>query len=199
MIDYETEDPSVLKTLSENWHHPISRSDGQLHEVLDEMTAWKINPKDVPLIIKLVENPKYSTSNLFTGAVDLFTHDCIHIVLGRGILPKDEAFVIGFTMGSTKRVGWWRRNLFMFVSKYLYPDEYRFGEEERFVFSMGVMAGSLCETDLSEVKFCSLSSSNIGEIRDYLKINTKLLKHCYALEKKCFPNSKESSRLLKTK
>ena len=194
-----TPEEQELKTLAEDWCYPISRDDGGLTQALDEMVKWKIRAKDVPLIIRLVENPDYRTSKLFTGAVDLFTHDCIHILLGRGILPKDEAFVIGYTMGSSKKMSRWRRNLFMFCAKYLYPSEYRFGEEERFVFNVGVMLGSLCETDLSKVKFNRISEDNISLIRKKLKVNTKLLRHYYAVEKNCFPKSKESARLLRTK
>ena len=34
-------------------------------------------------------------------------------------------------------------------------------------------------------------------VKEKLKIDVKLLRHCYALEKNCFPKSKESARLLK--
>ena len=186
-----------LKTLAEDWCYPISRGDGELTQVLDEMIEWKIHANNVPLIIRLVENPDYKTSKLFTGAVNLFTHDCIHILLGRGILPKDEAFVIGYTMGSSKKMRRWRRNLFMFCAKHLYPSEYRFGEEERFVFNVGVMLGSLCKTDLSKVEFSRIKEESISLIRKKLGINTKLLRHYYAVEKNCFPKSKESARLLR--
>ena len=63
------------------------------------MDSFKLRQENIPLIIKLVENPNYNTSKLFGGAVDLFTHDCVHVLLGRGLLVKDEAFVIGYTMG----------------------------------------------------------------------------------------------------
>ena len=99
--------------LAANWHHPLSKGSDKLTDVLNGMQDFKLCPEDVPLIIKLTENPKYFTSKLFTGAVDLFTHDCIHVVLGRGLLPKDEAFVIGYTMGSGKKMSRWRRNLFL--------------------------------------------------------------------------------------
>ena len=82
-----------------------ARSDKKLRTALKEMTKSAgedlLGQDSIPLIIKLVENPKYFTSRLFTGAVNLFTHDCIHIVLDRGLLVKDEAFVIGYTMGSS--------------------------------------------------------------------------------------------------
>lgn len=194
-----TVEEQKLKALSEDWYHPISAAATGLGQVLEGMEEWRIHAKDVPLIIKLVENPNYRTSKLFTGAVDLFTHDCIHIILGRGVLPKDEAFVIGYTMGSTKKMSRWRRNLFMCCAKHLYPSEYRFGEEERFVFNVGVMLGSLCETDLSKVEFGKINEEDVSLIRKKLKINTKLLRHYYAVERNCFPESKESSRLLKIK
>jgi hypothetical protein len=33
----------------------------------------------------------------------------IHVLLGRGLLAQDEAFVIGFTMGATKAVSGFER------------------------------------------------------------------------------------------
>ena len=103
--------------LAAKWHCPISEVGVSLDKVLDGMKEFKLAQEDVPLIIKLTENPKYFTSKLFTGAVDLFTHDCIHVLLGRGVLPKDEAFVIGYTMGSGKKMRRWRRNLFLWVCR----------------------------------------------------------------------------------
>ena len=186
---------------AEAWHHPLSAphprlssSHRKLKTVLKEMDSFKLSQKNIPLIIKLVENPNYKTSGLFGGAVDLFTHDCIHVTLGRGLLVKDEAFVIGYTMGSTKGMKRWKRNLFMFVSKYLYPEGYKFGEEERFVFNMGVMAGSLCPTDLSQINFKKYLNKQTGTIRKELKINVDFLKTYYSLEKMSF-KSVESKRL----
>ena len=171
------------------------KGDKKLKTFIKEMELFKLSQQDIPLIIKITENPDYRTSKLFTGAVDLFTHDCIHILLGRGLLLKDEAFVIGYTMGSAKKMARWRRNLFMFFSKYLYPKGYRFGEEERFIFNMAVLAGSLCSLDLSKVNFEELLDLRISEIRRDLRISYDVIKHCYNLEKKCF-NSIESRRLL---
>jgi hypothetical protein len=62
-------------------------------------------PKDgadaVPWYVRLLENPRSPVA--LPGAIDLFGHDCLHIVLGRGLLAQDEAFVIGYTMGSAPR------------------------------------------------------------------------------------------------
>ena len=66
------------------------------------MGGFKLEAENVPLIIKLVENPKYDIG-LFPGNISLYNHDCIHLLLGRGLRVKDEVFVIGFTMGRTKK------------------------------------------------------------------------------------------------
>lgn len=181
--------------LAADWHHPISRGSSSLSKVLGGMQDFKLSQDDVPLIIKLTENPKHATARFFGGAVDLFSHDCIHVLLGRGLLVKDEAFVIGYTMGSSKRMSRWRRNLFMFISKYLYPEGYKFGEEERFIFYAGVMAGEKCPTDLSKVNFKDLLDYKVQGAREKLGIDKELLKCYYCFEKKCLPESPESQRL----
>ena len=178
-----------------DWHIPLSTTGLTLKDGLDSMGGFKLEAEDVPLIIKLVENPKYDIG-LFAGNVSLYNHDCIHLLLGRGLRVKDEAFVIGFTMGSTKKMWRWRRNLYMFCAKYLFPKGYKFGEEERFIFNMGVMAGSQCSSDLSKADCSKLKNFKIDYARKLLDIDKKLLKYCYEVEKKCFPDSKESQRLL---
>tara|TARA_Y100000592_G_scaffold32951_1_gene52394 strand:+ start:260 stop:859 length:600 start_codon:yes stop_codon:yes gene_type:complete len=180
--------------LAANWHHPLSKGSNNLKTVLDGMKEFKLAQEDVPLIIKLTENPKYFTSKLFTGAVDLFSHDCIHVLLGRGLLPKDEAFVIGYTMGSGKKMSRWRRNLFLWICKYLYPEGYKFTEQERYIFYSGVMAGSRCSVDLSKVQFDKLQNMKIDYIRKLLDIDKELLKCYYCTEKRLF-DGKESQRL----
>ena len=84
----------------------------------------------------------------------------------------------------------------MFCAKYLFPEGYKFGEEERFIFNMGVMAGTQCSVDLSKANCSKLKNFKIDYVRKLLDIDKKLLKYCYEVEKKCFPDSSESQRLL---
>ncbi len=184
----------VEKQIKE-WHIPLSKGTVVLGKGLDSMGGFRLEAEDVPLAIRLVENPKYDIG-LFAGNVSLYNHDCIHLLLGRGLQVKDEAFVIGYTMGSTKKMRRWRRNLYMFCAKYLFPEGYKFCEEERFVFNMGVMAGSQCPTDLSQVDFKEYEDCRVSFVRGDLEIDKKLLKNCYEVEKRCFPKSEESQRLL---
>lgn len=56
------------------------------------------NQTDIPLIIKLLENPASPIALL--GKISLQNHDCLHIILDISVSPSDEAFIIGFTMGN---------------------------------------------------------------------------------------------------
>ena len=184
--------------LIDEWHVPLCTSQSTIDEGLRSMDSFKLQAEDVPFIIKLVENPKYDVG-LFAGNVSLYNHDCIHLLLGRGLRVKDEAFVIGYTMGSTKKMRRWRRNLYMFCAKYLFPEGYKFGEEERFVFNMGVKAGSLCPADLSQIDFKKLKNKKLKTVRQILGIEKEFIRDIYKIEKKLFPNSEESQRLLQRK
>ena len=84
----------------------------------------------------------------------------------------------------------------MFCAKHLYPEGYDFGEDERFVFNMGVLAGSRCPTDLSKVKFNKFLNASIGETRSTLGIDSTLLRACYLAERSLFKDSRESQRLI---
>ena len=191
---FQKEELVRQQELASDWHHPLSKGQTSLYRVLDSMQEFKLKQEDIPLVVKLTENPDYVTSKIFTGAVDLFTHDCVHALLGRGLLVKDEAFVIGYTMGSGKKMKRWRRNLFLWVTKYLYPDGYKFTEEERYIFYSGVMAGSQCSTDLSKVDFNEVLDYKVQAVREKLGIDKDLLKCYYCTEKKLFKD-KESQRL----
>lgn len=46
----------------------------------------------------LLENPDSPLP--FAGKIDLYRHDCLHLLLERGLSVEDEAFVVGFTMGN---------------------------------------------------------------------------------------------------
>ena len=94
---------------------------------------------DIHWFVWLIENPKSPIS--LTGAIDLYNHDIIHILLDRGMEVKDEALVIGFTMGNSTATSSWVRWLFEFCARYLYPEGYRFSEDDLVEFEMGYAYG----------------------------------------------------------
>jgi len=196
--EYEEEQRVKAQIKAEAWHVPLFSNGKRLYEAIDEMEDWKLDAKDVPWIIRFFENPRslLCEFGIFPGCVNLFTHDCIHIMLGRGVLPKDEAFILGYTMGSTGKLGWFREKIFLFIARWLYPEGYKFFEEEAQVFQWGVLAGKRCNVDLTKVQFDKFKGMKISYIRTLLGVETKFIKVCYLLEKKAFPDSVESQRLL---
>ena len=105
---------------------------------------WQDNPtykepSTIHWFVWLLENPKSPIS--LTGAIDLYNHDIIHILLDRGMLNRDEAMVIGFTMGNSETTSSWVRWLFEFCARYLYPVSYRFNVYDLLEFERGFAYG----------------------------------------------------------
>ena len=192
MKDYQRKEE-----LAKEWNPGFgATSFSTLEKELSGMEPFKLEQTEVPLIIRLTENPKFNIG-IFPGSVSLYAHDCIHIVLGRGVLPKDEAFIIGFTMGSTKKIGPIREQLFCTITKHLYPEGYKFTDEELAVYKMGVSvaANMECE-DLSQINFKKYENWELPAIRKKIGLDVKTLRYYYYLERQMFPDSAESQRLL---
>ena len=105
---------------------------------------WQDNPtykeqSKIHWFVWLLENPKSPIS--LTGAINLYNHDIIHILLERGMLNRDEAMVIGFTMGNSETTSSRVRWLFEFCARYLYPVSYRFNEYDLLEFERGFAYG----------------------------------------------------------
>jgi len=181
------------------WHVPLSANDWTLTEVLDSASHMAAGQDDIPLIVQLIENPRFDVPGLtlFNGAVGLETHDYIHALLGRGMLPKDEAFVIGFTMGSTNRVTRTEEKLYTIAAKYLYPGPFKFGAEEIQVFKDAVRLGYVSDCQpLDEVDYSPLVNKGLQAARDALGIERDLIRAYYQIEKKRYQDDQASSRLL---
>ncbi len=183
----------------QKWYVPLSTRTPTLRAAYQELQSFGMKQEDVPYIIQMVENPRFDLPgiDIFHGATDLETHDYIHILLGRGVLPKDEAFVIGFTMGSTDQVSTTEESLFSFFTKYLYPKNYRFTDSDLRVFRDGVKLGFVSDCEpLHKVNYRELLDCSLGEIREKLRIEEDLLRAYYGIEKRRFPDAIESQRLL---
>ena len=181
------------------WMIPLSEGDKTLAQARAELEVLALKQDDVPFMVQLVENPKFDLPgfDIFHGATDLATHDQIHMLLGRGLLPKDEAFVIGFTMGSTDAVSQTEEKLYGFFTKYLYPRQYRFTDEDLRVFKDAVRLGFVSDVKpLSQVSFDDLQDLPLREARARIGLEEDLLRAYYAIEKRRYPNSFESQRLV---
>ena len=183
----------------ENWFVPLSTTDLTLKQAHSQLDEFGLDQDDVPLIIQLVENPKFDLPgiDIFHGATNLETHDYIHILLGRGVMIKDEAFVLGFTMGSSNRVTTTEERLFSFMTKYVYPKDYRFTDEDLHIFKDAVRLGfvSDCQS-LAKVDYKKYLDWPLQKIREDIGIEVDLLKAYYAIEARRYPHIKECNRNL---
>ena len=112
-----------LQEALDNWKH----SDGYLKQSGIHWMVW------------LLENPNSPVS--LSGAVGLDNHDIIHILLDKGMDIRDEALVIGFTMGNSTKTSKWVKWLFEFCAKWIYPDGYRFNKDELTEYNRGYAYG----------------------------------------------------------
>jgi hypothetical protein len=120
----------------------------------------------------------------------------IHVLLGRGLLDQDEAFVIGFTMGSTKAVSWAERAWFRFVVSRLYPEPYRISQRMLAAYDLGLEAGQELDVkDLHCVLRDDMLDRPLGAVRRELGIDSHRLREFYARERIALPGTLASSRL----
>ncbi len=174
------------------WNPGLNNDTLTLREVYDSLPGY--SQSDINWLVRALENPKSPFA--LTGAIDLFGHDCVHVLLGRGLLAQDEAFVIGFTMGTSKRLSSWQRNFFKFATQHLYPKEYRFDDNDLKVFDLGVECGikSPCK-EIYKIDFRPLLDLPLGEVRARVGIDKQLLLEAYEIERWFVPQSPVSRRL----
>src|SRR5262245_29310014 len=190
-----TDTPDAWK----EWHIPFSQDQITLCAAKENLSALGAKQEEIPLMIQLVENPRYHIPglDLFHGAVDLATHDAIHILLGRGLLPKDEAFVIGFTMGSTDQVTTIEENLYALFAKHLYPKVFQFKDEEIRIFTDATKLGfiSMCRP-LDKIDYSQYLDYTLRDMRQDIGLESDLILAYYRIEQKRYPNAQATQRLL---
>ena len=173
------------------WNPGLEDSD-TLRDVYESMPGD--GPAAMPWYVRAVENP--ASPAALPGAVDLFGHDCVHILLGRGMHSQDEAFVVGATMGSSRRLTGWQQQFYLAWSRLLYRGPYRFSRIDRMVFGIGVEFGRCqCARPLSGVPWPELMDRKLGELRAELGIDAEHLTAVYESERVLWPDSPVAARL----
>ena len=154
-----------------DWFIALDEDRMTLQEALSSLSTVGAGAKEIPFIIRLLENPCMARFRFkrFPGAVTLANHDAIHILLGRGLLPKDEAFTIGFTMGNTKEMLWIDEWLFSQIARIFYPKPYQFSRKDIDVFRAGVHLGRLSQCQrLDKINFKTHLTKPLSLIRKQL-------------------------------
>lgn len=178
---------------------PLSAGEMTLQSALDTLLEIGNTSDEVPWIVKIMENPSFDFPpfSMFKGRVSLFQHDCIHLVLGRGTTLIDEAFTIGFTMGSSHEMSTMAAKLFGYVAGHWYPKAYRFPSAAQRVYKDAMHLGMVSNSvPLEEVDYRPLLHLTLAEVRSHLGIETELLRSYYRVEAERNPSVEACQRLL---
>ncbi len=175
------------------WNPGLDNDDQPLKAVRDTLPGAP--PEEISWLVRLMENPESPLA--LTGAVSLERHDCIHILLGRGLLNQDEAFVIGYTMGTAKQdLRAFEIFLFKKVARHLYPTPYRLTKADLKAYQLGVAAGRAAKAHkIYDFPFEDHDNTPLGELRTLAGVDKTALRTAYAEEKNLLPDTKASQHL----
>ncbi len=174
------------------WYPGIRNDEKTVDEVILSMPAAP--DIAIPWIVKLFENP--ASRLRFRGAVDLEDHDVLHVLLGRGLQDQDEAFVLGFAMGTAKKIKRVEAYLFKMILARLYPEPYRIPTFLQPAFDLGVQCGTKTgAVNLYKQSLKDLRGLTLGEARRRAAIDMNVVKDFYQLEQQQIPFTIASLRL----
>ena len=179
----------------DEWQPGLDTDDMTLAEVLATMPAATAD--DVPDVIKKYENPE--SPDALPGAITLERHDCLHVLLGRGLHVQDEAFIIGATMGAASDINDDHVETFIRVSTTEYPKHWRFEEAHIASYRLGVgyAQDNMNGFDLHLTAFEEepWQSMLVGDIRRKLGLAKEEMRAYYRKEAHLVPGSRATSRL----
>ncbi len=183
-----------MPILWQDWNPGLNNGHMILKEVYDTLPGF--SAEEITWHVKMFENPMSPIA--FSGAVELAPHDCIHILLGRGLLNQDEAFIIGYTMGTNKDLSRWQIWAFKKIARYFYPKPYKFRPGDEIAYNLGVGKG--LESKVKNIQDVPLFTSKyldctVEEVRTRLGVNVPELRAYYRKEQRLNPGTIESLRL----
>lgn len=194
-IDVDTK-PATTNTDTDNWREwnpGLDNDELTLRAVFDTLPG--AGPDEIDQMVRLLENP--ASPYALPGAVRLRHHNCIHILLGRGLLNQDEAFVIGYAMGTAKEhINEEQVQLFRRAAKLLYKPPYRMTDNDLIAFDLAFTLGNKSPyRHIYRFDYDSAMDIDIGDIRQELAIDVKALKASFREERLLLPGNKASERL----
>jgi hypothetical protein len=131
----------------------------------------KDEPSAIPKIVRFFENP--ASPLPFPGQISLREHDYVHVLLGRGQSLEDEAFVVGFTMGTDARTTRLHLLAFRFLSRVLYPPNFRIGVREWEVFEQAfALARRKKLPALNRFNFEPYQDCSVDAVREVIGISS---------------------------
>ena len=132
----------------------------------------------IPFWVWLLENSQSPIS--LPGKIDLFNHDCLHVLFGLGKSPEEEAVVLGITFGSEPKFNRFHMHIFKFFSRFIYPGVFKFNKHH-----LKILDGAYIYTrnqklpNFSQIEFRQKSYQNtsLDTLRKLLKIKLEEVKN----------------------
>jgi hypothetical protein len=138
-------------------------------------------PLSIPFLVRLLENP--ASPIALPGKINLYGHDCLHILLNRGQSLSDEAFVVGFTMGNDEQTNWLHLLILKVFASRFYPPKYRFNQDHLKIFDLGVAYGRAVKVrNLNQLDFSSYQTQPLESVRQQLGIDSQDLRMLEQME-----------------
>lgn len=178
-----------------NWHIPLHEVQMLLCQALETV----VEHQGKPLLLRLANMRALQEAGikLFPKPLDQIQLDCIHILLGRGLHVVDEAFVLGFTLGSIRKVRDREEQLHAMLKRHVYPHIPQFAEQEVAVCRDGIRLAYISNCmALDQCDFSSWFDHSLQEVRAAVGVESELLHACYEVEKRRYPACMASQRLL---
>ncbi|MEO0356854.1 MAG: hypothetical protein AAF386_00925 [Pseudomonadota bacterium] len=177
------------------WQPGLDTDTMTLAQVLGTMP--KSDADDVPEIVRHYENPE--SPDALPGAITLERHDCLHVILGRGLHVQDEAFIIGVTMGADTTRTSDITETFIEISTTLYPKAWQFEPDHIASYRLGVgyAMDNLRGKDLHLTPFEKdpYQSQTVAQLRRDLGIVKEELRAYFRKEELLVPGSRASRRM----
>ena len=176
----------------ETWTPWLFNENDLVSDVVDSIPHA---PK-VPWVVRLFESP--NSPFYLPAPTTMRMHDTIHVILGRGLLNQDEAFVIGFGMGLSLGKNQIKRMVFEFVSTTLYPKAYQFSNEDRKIFNLAFELAQTTPSSNYNIHLDNereLGRMSVKEVRNHYGIDAAILKKWYQQEHTLCPKTIVSKRL----
>ncbi len=175
------------------WNPGLKNDDLTLGAVFK--TVPNAGPDEIDQIVRLLESP--ASPYTAPGVVRLRHHDCIHILLGRGLLNQDEAFVVGYTMGTAAdHINEAPVQALRRAAKLLYKPPYRMTDNDLVAFDLAFELSSTSDArNIHQFDFDRAMDLDIGDIRRELRIDVKALIATFREERLLLPGNKASERL----
>ncbi len=165
------------------WYPGLDTDHRTVGSVLDTMPA--LSSDDIPAIIRAFESPDSPLK--LPGACTLEQHDVLHVLLGRGLVDQDEAFVLGFTAVADPKFTDEDMERYKLAFS-IYPEPFCIRGCDLVAFELGVQAARKMQlSNLMALDVQSARHQYVGQLRHELGIDTEVLLDIYDLERQRIP------------